>query len=219
MVSTRSSISLLAACAFALQGHVDADPCGADNYSAVAAAVQTLHANCASWAAHLASGGVWQCDSTCKQSVVNLVDTLPDCHFGGPNGQNYKDVVEGMIETCNGAVSGSTTAPSATAATPTSTTATPSATTAAPTGSAGNSTETVETPAPETTAPSTTTESDTQTTATTETTNSASTSGSAGVADTPASDVSTTSGASSQSAGIVAPLTAMVLFVAGALMH
>ncbi|KAE8892901.1 hypothetical protein PF005_g28405 [Phytophthora fragariae] len=65
MVSTRSSTLLVTATsALALQGHADAAPCDADNFSKVAAAVQTLHANCASWAAYLASGGVWTCDST-----------------------------------------------------------------------------------------------------------------------------------------------------------
>ncbi|RLN53426.1 hypothetical protein BBJ29_008219 [Phytophthora kernoviae] len=98
MVSIRSSISLLVACALPLQGQADAAACGADNYSEVTAAVQTLRTNCASWSAYLANGGVWQCDSTCKQSVVNLVDTLPDCEWSGPYGQNYKNNVEELVE-------------------------------------------------------------------------------------------------------------------------
>ncbi|KAL3670856.1 hypothetical protein V7S43_004041 [Phytophthora oleae] len=105
MVSTRSSVLLLAtAFALALQGHADAAPCDTDNYSKVSTAVQTLHANCASWAAYLANGGVWTCDSKCHDAVTNLIDTLPDCTFGGPYGQNYKEVVEGMVESCGGQV-------------------------------------------------------------------------------------------------------------------
>ncbi|KAG2528516.1 hypothetical protein JM16_002748 [Phytophthora kernoviae] len=214
MVSTRSSISLLVACALPLQGQADAAACGADNYSEVTAAVQTLRTNCASWAAYLANGGVWQCDSTCKQSVVNLVDTLPDCEWGGPYGQNYKNNVEELVARCETELSSSdvsTTAPTSTSATPT--------------GSTNNSTETTSVSAstPATTAPSTKTDTntDTKNDTDTETTNSASTSGSANVVDkdTPVSGISTTSGASSLSAGIVAPFTVMVLVVAGALMY
>eukprot|EP00644_Phytophthora_capsici_P018542 jgi/Phyca11/537083/estExt2_fgenesh1_pg.C_PHYCAscaffold_730001 len=76
MAPTRSSVLLLAtASALASQGHADAAPCDADKYSKVATAVQTLHANCASWAAYLANGGVWTCDSKCHDAVVNLQTT------------------------------------------------------------------------------------------------------------------------------------------------
>ncbi|KUF82816.1 hypothetical protein AM588_10000449 [Phytophthora nicotianae] len=105
MVSTRSSILLVTVTSMlALHRQANATNCDADNYSTVAAAVQTLHANCASWAAYLSSGGVWTCDSTCHDAVSDLVDTLPDCTFGGPYGQNYKEVVQGMVETCGGKV-------------------------------------------------------------------------------------------------------------------
>ncbi|EGZ08851.1 hypothetical protein PHYSODRAFT_524900 [Phytophthora sojae] len=101
MVFIGSSILLVAArTAFALLGHVDAAPCDADNHSKVAAAVQTLHINCASWSAYLASGGVWNCDSTCHDAVINHAHTPPDCTFGGPYGQNCRQVVEGMAKTC-----------------------------------------------------------------------------------------------------------------------
>ncbi|KAJ8530506.1 hypothetical protein ON010_g14406 [Phytophthora cinnamomi] len=102
MVSTRPSILLLVATtsALATQSNVVAASCDADNYSKVTAAVQTLHINCASWTAYLASRGVWTFDSTCLDSVSSLIDTLPDCTFGGPYGQNNKDVVEGMAKTC-----------------------------------------------------------------------------------------------------------------------
>ncbi|RLN64474.1 hypothetical protein BBP00_00003446, partial [Phytophthora kernoviae] len=137
-------------------------------------------------------GGVWQCDSTCKQSVVNLVDTLPDCEWGGPYGQNYKNNVEELVARCETELPSSdvsTTAPTSTSATPT--------------GSTNNSTETTSVSAstPATTAPSTKTDTntktdtDTKTDTNTETTNSASTSGSANVVDndTPVSGISTTS--------------------------
>ncbi|POM68251.1 Hypothetical protein PHPALM_15612, partial [Phytophthora palmivora] len=144
MVSTRSTTLFIAVIsALASQGYADATPCGADNYSKVAAAVQTLHANCASWAAYLANGGVWNCDSTCHDAVSNLVNTLPDCTFGGPYGQNYKDVVEDMVATCGGQDSStpaSATAPSSTTTAPSATTATPISTTAAPTSSTNSTT-------------------------------------------------------------------------------
>ncbi|KAL4088087.1 hypothetical protein PRIC1_012517 [Phytophthora ramorum] len=205
MVAIRSTTLFLAA-ALALHNQVDAAPCDADNYSKVATAVQTLHANCASWAAYLASGGVWTCDSACHDAVVNLVDTLPDCTFGGPYGQNYKQVVEGMVETCNGAVSPSSDSTEA----PTSTTEAPSATTPAATTSSGNNTTDTST-----STTTTTTEAPTAATKTPDSESAsnanASTSASADVAD-----VSTTSGASTQA---VATFTALVLVVAGPLLH
>ncbi|POM68252.1 Hypothetical protein PHPALM_15613 [Phytophthora palmivora] len=100
MVSIRSFF-FITTCVFATQEQIYADTCGPAYHTEVAAAVQTLHANCASWSAYLANGGVWNCDSTCHDAVSNLVNTLPDCTFGGPYGQNYKDVVEGMVERCN----------------------------------------------------------------------------------------------------------------------
>ncbi|KAG7381644.1 Ganglioside-induced differentiation-associated protein 2 [Phytophthora boehmeriae] len=101
MVSTRSSISLFASCALVLNGNVDADTCEPAYHVEVAAAVQTLHASCAIWAGYLARDSVWQCDSTCQKAVTNLVDTLPDCEWGGPYGvQNYKNVVEQMVARC-----------------------------------------------------------------------------------------------------------------------
>ncbi|KAG7381645.1 Ganglioside-induced differentiation-associated protein 2 [Phytophthora boehmeriae] len=144
MVSTQSSINLLAACALLLQGHADAEVCGPAYHSEVAAAAQTLNANCASWAAYLANGGVWHCSSTCHQSIVNLVDTLPDCQFGGPYGQNYKNVVKGLVasgdnstETTD-ASAPATTAPSATSNSDTKTdTNTEKTNTASSNGSAG----------------------------------------------------------------------------------
>ncbi|KAL4088088.1 hypothetical protein PRIC1_012518 [Phytophthora ramorum] len=204
MVAIRSTTLFLAA-ALALHNQVDAAPCDADNYSKVATAVQTLHANCASWAAYLASGGVWTCDSACHDAVVNLVDTLPDCTLGGPYDQNYKQVVEGMVETCNGAVSSSSDSTEA----PTSTTEAPSATTPAATTSSGNNTTDTSTTT------TTTTEAPTAATKTPDSESAsnanASTSASADVAD-----VSTTSGASTQA---VATFTALVLVVAGPLLH
>ncbi|KAL4165692.1 hypothetical protein KRP22_014402 [Phytophthora ramorum] len=205
MVAVRSTTLFLAA-ALALHNQVDAAPCDADNYSKVATAVQTLHANCASWAAYLASGGVWTCDSACHDAVVNLVDTLPDCTFGGPYGQNYKQVVEGMVETCSGAVSSSSDSTEA----PTSTTGAPSATTPAATTSSGNNTTDTST-----STTTTTTEAPTAATKTPDSESAsnanASTSASADVVD-----VSTTSGASTQA---VATFTALVLVVAGPLLH
>ncbi|KAG1700021.1 hypothetical protein DVH05_000424 [Phytophthora capsici] len=218
MAPTRSSVLLLAtASALASQGHADAAPCDADKYSKVATAVQTLHANCASWAAYLANGGVWTCDSKCHDAVVNLVDTLPDCTFGGPYGQNYKEVVQNMLKSCDGkevTTSESTTAPSSTTAAPSVTTETPSATTAAPTSTndSNNSTETATTDAP-----TATTKSESPTTGNDVKTNtSISASASTGGADTPASDVSTTSGANTQT---VTSVTAMLLVVAVTLLQ
>ncbi|KAL4116722.1 hypothetical protein PRIC2_012174 [Phytophthora ramorum] len=97
----------VAACALAALEQASADTCGPAYHTEVAAAVQTLRANCASWAAYLASGGVWTCDSACHDAVVNLVDTLPDCTFGGPYGQNYKQVAKGMAERCDADLSDS----------------------------------------------------------------------------------------------------------------
>ncbi|KAK1935612.1 hypothetical protein P3T76_010307 [Phytophthora citrophthora] len=221
MISTRSSVLLLAtSSALAFQGHVDATPCDADNYSKIATAVQTLRANCASWAAYLANGGVWNCDSKCHDAVVSLVDTLPDCTYGGPYGQNYKEVVENMVKSCGGqetSTSESTTAPSSTTAAPSVTTETPSATTAAPSSSndSNNSTETATTDAPTATTeseiPTTGNDDDTKTN-----TSSTSASVDAGDAGTPASDVSTTSGASAQT---VTSLTAMLFVVAVTLLQ
>ncbi|GMF33585.1 unnamed protein product [Phytophthora lilii] len=70
MVSTQSSILLAVTCALTMQDVAKADTCGPAVHAEVAAAVQRLHANCASWAAYLASGGVWTCDSTCRDSVA-----------------------------------------------------------------------------------------------------------------------------------------------------
>ncbi|ETI41512.1 hypothetical protein F443_13245 [Phytophthora nicotianae P1569] len=224
MVSTRFSILLVTVTStLALHGQANATNCDADNYSKVAAAVQTLHANCASWAAYLSSGGVWTCDSTCHDAVSDLVDTLPDCTFGGPYGQNYKEVVQGMVETCGGKVastSDSTTSPSSVTASPSTTTTTPSTSTAAPTASSnsndGNSSDTVST----TDAPTATTSIPTASTGgdkndKTEVSAGASASASAAAGDTPASDVSTTSGASIQA---ISSITALAMIVAGVLL-
>ncbi|ETO70165.1 hypothetical protein F444_13324 [Phytophthora nicotianae P1976] len=202
MVSIRSSILLVTVTStLALHGQANATNCDADNYSTVVAAVQTLHANCASWAAYLSSGGVWTCDSTCHDAVSDLVDTLPDCTFGGPYGQNYKEVVQGMVETCGGKVastSDSTTSPSSVTASPSTTTTTPSTTTTASSNSNdGNSSDTVST----TDAATATTSIPTASIGgdkndKTEVSAGASASASAAAGDTPASDVSTTSGAS-----------------------
>ncbi|OWZ00101.1 hypothetical protein PHMEG_00028787 [Phytophthora megakarya] len=101
MVSIRSSIVLIVATsALALQGSVNATPCDADNYTKVANAAQTLNTK-----------------------LSNLVNTLPDCTFGGPYGQYYKKVVESLVATCGGQVSSdTTTAPSLATTTPSSTT-------------------------------------------------------------------------------------------------
>ncbi|KAG6953448.1 hypothetical protein JG688_00012802 [Phytophthora aleatoria] len=215
MVSIRSSILLTATSALALQGHANATNCDADNYSKVAAAVQTLHSNCASWATYLSSGGVWTCDSTCHDAVSNLVDTLPDCTFGGPYGQNYKEVVEGIVKTCGGQVA--TTSPSSTTAAPSTTTTTPIATTLAPTTSNNKSNGTeaasvTDAPTAAPASPTTTTKGDKNDTV--EAGTSASASADAG--DTPASGVSTTSGASTQTASSIA---ALVVIAAGTLLH
>jgi cobalamin biosynthesis Mg chelatase CobN len=205
MVSTRSSTFLFAAAAaIALQnGHADAAACDADSYSKVASAVQTLHANCASWAAYLASGGVWTCDSTCHDAVANLVDALPDCTFGGPYGQNYKQVVEGMVATCSGAASSTS---ESTTASPSSATATPNATTTSQSNNGADSTAT-ETPA------ATTTDSPEPTVSENESNSSV-----ANTADTSgsASDIETTSGGSIQ---VATSITALVLVVASSLMQ
>ncbi|GMF61205.1 unnamed protein product [Phytophthora fragariaefolia] len=229
MVSTRSSILLVAVTsALALQGNVDAAVCDADNYSKVAAAAQTLHANCESWAAYLTSGGVWTCESTCRDAVVNFVDTLPDCTFGGPNGQNYRHIVEGMVATCNGVVSSAshsttaapsstTTTPAATTATPSSTTTTPNATTAAPgsttAASSSNSSESATVTNPPTSQADTpVANADCRDSADTTTSASAS----ADTAGSPASDISTTSSASSP---IASTVVVLLVAVAGSLLH
>ncbi|KAG3183872.1 hypothetical protein PC128_g13962 [Phytophthora cactorum] len=212
MVPIRSSILLTATSALALQGHANATNCDADNYSKVAAAVQTLHSNCASWATYLSSGGVWTCDSTCHDAVSNMVDTLPDCTFGGPYGQNYKEVVEGMVKTCGGQVA--TTSPSSTTAAPSTTTTTPIATTLA-SNNKSNGTEAAsvtDAPTAAPASPTTTTKGDKNDTA--EAGTSASASADAG--DTPAPGVSTTSGASTQTASSIA---ALVVIAAGTLLH
>ncbi|KAG3006531.1 hypothetical protein PC121_g17808 [Phytophthora cactorum] len=212
MVPIRSSILLTATSALALQGHANATNCDADNYSKVAAAVQTLHSNCASWATYLSSGGVWTCDSTCHDAVSNMVDTLPDCTFGGPYGQNYKEVVEGMVKTCGGQVA--TTSPSSTTAAPSTTTTTPIATTLA-SNNKSNGTEAAsvtDAPTAAPASPTTTTKGYKNDTA--EAGTSASASADAG--DTPAPGVSTTSGASTQTASSIA---ALVVIAAGTLLH
>ncbi|OWY90774.1 hypothetical protein PHMEG_00040947 [Phytophthora megakarya] len=95
MVSTQSYILLIVATsALAFQGSVNATTCDVDNYTKVANAAQTLNTK-----SHLANGGVWTCDSDCHDAVSNLVNTLPDCTFGGPYGQNYKNVVESLVAT------------------------------------------------------------------------------------------------------------------------
>ncbi|OWY96178.1 hypothetical protein PHMEG_00033622 [Phytophthora megakarya] len=203
MVSTRSSVLFIAATsALAFQVNVNADPCDGDNYSKVAAAAQNIHTNCASYHAYLANGGTWTCDSKCHDAVSNLVNTLPDCTFGGPYGQNYKQVVENMVATCGGQVS--TDSPSSTTATPTTdNNSTETATT----------TQTTDAPTAATDAP-TATDDKNDKKDTTDT--SASASASADDAGTPASDVSTTSAANTMT---VTSITAFVLAVAGALLH
>ncbi|KAK1935603.1 hypothetical protein P3T76_010303 [Phytophthora citrophthora] len=113
MAPIRSSLLLLLATssALALQDWAAAAPCDTDNYSKIATAVQTLRANCASWAAYLANGGVWTCDSKCHDAVISLVDTLPDRTYGGPYGQNYKEVVENMVKSCSNSDSDVSAAP------------------------------------------------------------------------------------------------------------
>ncbi|OWZ02416.1 hypothetical protein PHMEG_00026027 [Phytophthora megakarya] len=217
MVFARSSVLLIAATS-ALAFQANADPCDGDNYSKVAAAAENIHTNCASYHAYLANGGTWTCDSKCHDAVSNLVNTLPDCTFGGPYGQNYKQVVENMVATCGGQVStDSTTAPSSTTAAPTTESNTETTTTAPTTDN--NSTETAATtqttdaPTAGTDAPTTTDDKNgKQDTIDT----SSSTSASAGDSGTPASDVSTTSGANTKT---VTSITALVLVVAGALLH
>ncbi|OWY90495.1 hypothetical protein PHMEG_00041356 [Phytophthora megakarya] len=204
MVSTQSSVLLIAATsALAFQANVNADPCDGDNYSKVAAAAQNIHTNCASYHAYLANGGTWTCDSKCHDAVSNLVNTLPDCTFGGPYGQNYKQVVENMVATCGGQVStDSTTAPSSTTATPTTdNNSTETATT----------TQTTDAPTAATDAPTTIDDKNDK-----KDTTDASASASADDAGTPASDVSTTSAANTMT---VTSITAFVLAVAGALLH
>ncbi|RLN70071.1 hypothetical protein BBJ28_00010916 [Nothophytophthora sp. Chile5] len=100
MVSLRNVLITFVASALALQEFATAAPCGEADYSTVKSAVQSLNANCASWAVYVASGDVWHCDSTCYQSAAKFVDTLPDCEFGELYGQNYREVVEGMITNC-----------------------------------------------------------------------------------------------------------------------
>ncbi|KAG3139819.1 hypothetical protein PI126_g16285 [Phytophthora idaei] len=170
---------------------------------------------CASWATYLSSGGVWTCDSTYHDAVFNLVDTLPDCTFGGPYGQNYKEVVEGMVKTCGGQVA--TTSPSSTTAAPTTTTTIPIATTLAPTTSNNKSNGTeaasvTDAPTAAPASPTTTTKGDKNDTAEAGTGASAS----ADAGGTPASGVSTTSGASTQTASSIA---ALVVIAAGTLLH
>ncbi|KAI9990812.1 hypothetical protein PInf_018416 [Phytophthora infestans] len=181
------------------QENFDTVNCDGDNYSKVSAAVQTLRTNCVSWAAYLSNAGVWTCDSTCHDAVGNLVSTLPDCMFGGPHGQNYKEVVEEMLETCGGQLapkSDPPTSPSATTAAPSTTTVSPVATTNAPTTS--NNTSSTE--AASATSPPT----------------SATASSSAETEDTPASEVSTTSGANMQA---ISSIAAVVMIVSSMVLH